>query len=75
MKQPDVRSSIRDPGHNVVYHVLAYRPLSREELVRSVRMYHRSQPAVRRRKTPLRNAEVTIATTLGRDGTSGFRIA
>lgn len=64
MQMPDVRTSIKDEKNNVVYHVLAYRKLSRAELVQSVRAYH-AQPKVRRRKKPLRNTEITIITIHG----------
>lgn len=64
MQQPNVKSSIRDDENNVTYHVMAYRTLSREELVQCVRMYL-SQPAIRRRKTPVKNKEITIITVIG----------
>ena len=67
MEQPSIRSSIRDEAHNMTYHVMAYRPLTREELVQSVRVYH-SQPRFRRRKTPERNKVITIISVIGCDG-------
>lgn len=67
MEQPNVRSTIRDEEHNMTYHVMAYRPLTREELIQSVRVYH-SQPRFRRRKTPERNKVITIISVIGHDG-------
>jgi len=67
MQEPNIRSSIRDEEHNMTYHVMAYRKLSREELVWQVRSYH-SQPRFRRRKTPERNKVITILTIIGFDG-------
>lgn len=64
MEMPNVKSTIRDERNNVTYHVVAYRNLTREELVSSVRLFH-SQPKLRRRKTPLRNQIVTIVSVLG----------
>lgn len=64
MQPPDVRTSIKDEENNVTYHVLAYRKLSRAELVQSVRAYH-AQPKQRRRKKPLKNAQITIITIHG----------
>jgi hypothetical protein len=64
MQMPNVRSSIRDAENNVTYHVLAYRRLSKQELIRSVARYQ-VQPSVRRRKKPLKNQEITIITIHG----------
>ena len=64
MQMPDVRSSIRDAKNNVTYHVLAYRPLSHQEVLQSVAMYH-AQPKVRRRKKLPRNETITIVTLHG----------
>ncbi len=64
MLMPSVRSTIKDPANNVVYHVMAYRRLSRAELVQSVAMY-RAQPSVRRRKRPERDRVITIVTIHG----------
>jgi hypothetical protein len=64
MQGPDVRSTLRDDANNMTYHVIAYRALSREELIRCVGQYH-AQPSVRRRKTPLRNKVIEIHTIIG----------
>jgi hypothetical protein len=64
MQMPNVKSTITDPKNKVTYDVLAYRPLSYAELVQSVRAYH-AQPKVRRRRTPLKNAMITIITIHG----------
>jgi hypothetical protein len=67
MEQPNVRSSIRDAENNVTYHVMGYRPLTRQELVQTVRVYL-SQPRFRRRKTPQKNKIITIITVIGCEG-------
>jgi hypothetical protein len=63
MLPPNIWSTIRDEDRNVTYRVLAYRSLSREELVLQVRQYH-AQLARRRRKPP-RNQTVQIHTIIG----------
>ena len=62
MQIPDVRNTIRDEDNNVTYHVMAYRDLTREEMIVSVRHFL-AQPKNRRRKTPLKNKVVTILTS------------
>ncbi len=64
MQMPDVLTTLRDDQHNVTYRVLAYRKLSRDEMIHSVRLYH-SQPKIRRRKTSIRNQVITIISVLG----------
>ncbi len=64
MQGPDVRSTLRDDANNMTYHVVAYRALSREELLRCVRHYY-AQLSVRRRKSPLRNKVIEIHTIIG----------
>ena len=64
MQPPTIMTTLRDNDNNVTYNVLAYRHLSRDELIMSVRMYH-SQPSVRRRKKPFKNATITIVSILG----------
>ncbi|HEY4322044.1 MAG TPA: hypothetical protein VGM77_12820 [Gemmatimonadales bacterium] len=64
MEMPNVVSQIKDAEHGVLYRFLAYRPLSREELVMGVRQYL-SQPRLRRRKTRERNKVIAIVMTHG----------
>ena len=64
MPMPDLRRTIRDEKNNVTDHVMAYRPLTRGELIQSVRMLH-AQPTIRRRKKPLKNEVFTILTVQG----------
>lgn len=64
MEMPDIRHTVRDERNRVTYHVMAYRRLTREETLLSVRHFL-AQPKVRRRKTPLRNQIVTILTLHG----------
>lgn len=64
MRMPNVATSIRVEQHNITYRVLAYRPLTRAEMVLSVRQFH-AQRKIRRRRTPLRNQTITIVTVHG----------
>lgn len=52
-----------DEEHNMTYHVMAYRTLSREEVIGAIRAYHLQRKG--RRKTPERNKIITIVTVLG----------
>jgi hypothetical protein len=64
MQMPNIRTSIRDEECNVTYHFMGYRELTRDEMIMGVRHYL-SQPQHRRRKTPIRNKEITIITSIG----------
>ncbi len=64
MKMPDVVTSIRDEANNYTYNVLAYRTLSRQEMLQAI-SHFKSQPKMRRKKRPLRNGSVTIVTIHG----------
>lgn len=60
MELPGVPHELRDPRRQVTYVVLAYRKLSRGEVLQAVRMYraaHRAKPA--------KGSRVTIVTTIG----------
>lgn len=61
MQMPDVKHSIRDPEADITFHVLAYRQLSDEEVMRCIRVYLQN-----RRKTPKlkRGMEITISTVI-----------
>ena len=67
MQGPIIKSTITDEEANVTYHVRAYRPLARDEMIATIRYYH-SQASLRRRKTPLHNKVIAIITTLGATG-------
>lgn len=58
---PSVRNSLIDPNSGVTYHVMAYREITREELIFSVRTYLASKG----RKKPKKGTEVTIVTIIG----------
>jgi hypothetical protein len=61
MKGPDVSNVIKDPEADVTYNVLAYRKLSRAEMVQSIRFY-----AMQRGKKKLsRGSAVTIISVIG----------
>ena len=64
MDGPSIRNTLRIPKHNMTYHVMAYRTLTRKELLESVAQFL-AQPKIRRRKTPLRNQTITILTVHG----------
>lgn len=64
LEAPNVRNTIRDEEYNVTYHIMAYRQLSREEMIVTVRDYL-SQPRIRRRKTRERNKTIVIVTIHG----------
>lgn len=67
MEMPNVENILRDEQHNVTYRVLAYRRLTRQELLSSVGMFH-AQPKNRRRKRPITDKEITILTLHGAFG-------
>ena len=37
MQRPDIRSTIKDEARNITYHIMAYRALSKDEMVIAVR--------------------------------------
>jgi hypothetical protein len=64
MKNPDIRSTLRDEEHDMTYHVLAYRKLTELEMIETVKLYL-AQPKILRRQTPERNKIVTTHALLG----------
>lgn len=62
LPRPSVKSQIRDPKTKVIYTVLAYRTLTRTELVQAVQVYHQST-----KKKPKNGSEVTIHSIIGFD--------
>lgn len=63
MLAANVVSSLRDEANKTTYHVYAYRPLSRGEVLACVRYYYSQLP--KRKRKPLRNAELRIETLIG----------
>ncbi len=63
MEQPRVSNTIRDEENGVTYDVVAYRKLSREEIVHAIRHYRASKKA----KKPKKGTTVTIVTIIGYD--------
>ncbi len=61
MQPPAIRSTLRDPRRRVDYHVIAYRPLTRAELIAAVRGYL----AQARHRKPMPGDIVTIVTVIG----------
>lgn len=63
MEQPTIKSAIRDAERDITYIVLAYRTLSRSELVMAVRVFLQQN-----RKHPKKGSVVTIHSLIGFDG-------
>lgn len=61
MQPPNISNPIKDPEADVTYNVMAYRQLSRAEVVQAVRMYM----AQKKGKKPKRGTTVTIITVIG----------
>jgi hypothetical protein len=64
ISEPNVCNTAVDEEHNVTYRIMAFRQMSREEVVGTVRQYL-SQPSMRRRKNPEKNKIITITTLYG----------
>lgn len=64
MEQPNVWSEIRDAEKGITYQVLAYRALSREELVQAVQFHHASI-RLKPKLKPKRGDTVRIETIMG----------
>jgi hypothetical protein len=60
MEMPNIRNTIKDERSRITYVVLAYRQLTREEVVDAVRYYQSRQ-----KKKPKPGTEITIITTIG----------
>ena len=63
MRQPDVRTSMTDPREGITYHVIAYRSLTRAEVIGCIRAYLNQK----RRPKPKRGQDITIVTIIGHD--------
>lgn len=61
---PNVVNELNDPTAGVKYKVMAYRALTKTELLQAAAMYLRQ----RKGKKPKRGSEVTIITIIGFDG-------
>lgn len=64
---PTLQVSIRDPSTDVMYRVFAYRPLTRQEALRSIAAYNRAK-----KRKPKRGSVVDIVTTYGFQDSAGF---
>lgn len=60
MEFPKVPNMMRDPKTNITYNVLAYRELSREEVVQAIRVFNSTQ-----KKRPKRNCQIDIISSIG----------
>lgn len=61
MQMPDVKNTIVDPEKKVTYHIMAYRQLTREEMVLSVRQFLSQKRTSRVR----RGSTITIVSIIG----------
>lgn len=59
MELPNVPNVIRDPERKVEYVVLAYRTLTRDEVLQAVQAFNRGKRAAPK------NSRITITTTIG----------
>lgn len=67
MDLPSVKHTVVDKANNVTYHVMAYRQLTKREVMQGIRLYL-SQPQHRRRKRPERDKVIIIPSLIGCDG-------
>lgn len=63
MEQPGVKTTLHDPERGIDFHVIAYRTLSRSELISAVRSFMASK----RRPKLKRGQSITIVTIIGYD--------
>jgi hypothetical protein len=61
MEQPSVSNPIRDEKNGITYNVVAYRKLSREEIVLAIKHYRASKKTKKSKK----GTTVTIVTIIG----------
>lgn len=62
MTLPNVKTTLTDRKNRVTYHILAYRALTRAELMLVVRLY-----LAQKRKRPRPGTSVTIISIIGHD--------
>ena len=65
MEMPNVENVLSDPSNKVTYRVLAYRALSRQELLQAVALHIRQA----RGKKPKPGSTITIVSIAGFNGT------
>ena len=61
MLHPNVKNIIKDPEKGVTYNVIAYRKLTRKEMIQAVCHYH----AQKKTKKPKKGDVITIVTVIG----------
>lgn len=64
MELPTVHNPMKNEENNVLYDVVAYRKLTYDEIVSTIRAYHRQRKS--RRK--VRNCTIEIVTLIGSEG-------
>jgi hypothetical protein len=60
MELPTIQNILRDNENKIIYHVMAYRSLTREELLLAVRNYLASS-----KKKPKKGSTITIISIIG----------
>lgn len=60
MEMPNIPHAIKDPNNQVLYVVMAYREISREEAVQAIRAFNAQSG-----RLPKKGSRITIITTLG----------
>lgn len=63
MQLPNIKNIIEDPKKGVKYNIIAYRKLSKPEMIEAVRYYHTQKKV----KKPKRGNTVNIITITGYD--------
>ena len=61
MQLPDIVNILKDPEKDVTYKIVAYRKLSRDEMVQAVRFYH----SQKKKKRPKKGDTIEIITIFG----------
>lgn len=61
MEHPKVRNIVNDKGNGIAYHVMAYRNLTRDEMLHAVAGF------LRQHKRPKRGNVIKIITIIGHD--------
>lgn len=64
MQLPNIRSTIKDPDSDVIFHVIAYRALSKAEMIEQVREFMSSN---KRRRQIKPGQTIKIFTIIGHD--------
>ncbi len=61
MKGPDIRNIIRDEKEDITYNIIAYKKLSRAEMIEAVQFFHSQKKKPKLKKS----ITITILTIMG----------